>query len=64
VMVLFFEWIEQHLRITAFFGTSEKAVKSPIWIAVSVYGLIVILKRRLSNGTDGRWIRTDRTKSD
>ena len=36
---LFFKWIKQHLRIKAFFGTSENAVKSQIWIAVSVYGL-------------------------
>src|SRR5207302_6082700 len=37
---LFFKWIKQHLRITAFFGTSENAVKSQIWIAVSVYVLV------------------------
>ena len=45
---LFFRWIKQHLRIKAFFGTSENAVKSQIWIAVSVYVLIAIIKKRLS----------------
>ena len=44
---LFFKWVKQHLRIKAFFGTSENAVKSQIWIAVSVYVLIAILKKRL-----------------
>ncbi len=44
---LFFRWIKQHLRITRFFGTSENAVKTQIWIAVSVYGLIAILRKRL-----------------
>ena len=44
---LFFKWIKQHLRIKAFFGTSENAVKSQIWIAVSVYVLIAIIKKRL-----------------
>lgn len=44
---LFFKWIKQHLRIKAFFGTSENAVKSQIWIAVSVYVLIAIVKKRL-----------------
>jgi len=43
---LFFTWIKQHLRIKAFFGTSENAVKSQIWIAVSVYGLVAIVKKR------------------
>jgi hypothetical protein len=43
---LFFKWIKQHLRIRAFFGTSENAVKSQIWIAVSVYVLIAIVKKR------------------
>src|SRR6266852_5508820 len=41
---LFFKWIKQHLRIKAFFGTTENAVKSQIWIAVSVYVLIAIVK--------------------
>lgn len=45
---LFFRWIKQHLRIKTFFGTSENAVKSQIWIAVSVYVLIAIIKKRLS----------------
>jgi len=45
---LFFKWIKQHLRIKAFFGTSENAVKSQIWIAVSVYVLIAIVKKRLA----------------
>jgi len=44
---LFFKWIKQHLRIKAFFGTSENAVKSQIWIAVSVYVLVAIIKKRL-----------------
>ena len=44
---LFFKWIKQHLRIKTFFGTSENAVKSQIWIAVSVYVLIAIIKKRL-----------------
>jgi IS4 transposase len=45
--VLFFKWIKQHLRIKAFFGTSENAVKTQIWIAVSVYVLVAIVKKRL-----------------
>jgi hypothetical protein len=45
---LFFKWIKQHLRIKAFFGTSENAVKSQIWIAVSVYVLIAIVKKRIN----------------
>ena len=44
---LFFRWIKQHLRIKAFFGTSENAVKTQIWIAVSVYVLVAIVRRRL-----------------
>ena len=44
---LFFKWIKQHLRIKSFYGTSENAVKSQIWIAVSVYVLIAIIKKRL-----------------
>ena len=44
---LFFKWIKQHLRIKAFFGTSENAVKTQIWIAVSIYVLIAIIKKRL-----------------
>jgi hypothetical protein len=45
---LFFKWIKQHLRIKAFYGTSENAVKSQIWIAVSAYVLVAIVKKRLS----------------
>jgi len=44
---LFFKWIKQHLRIKAFYGTSENAVKSQVWIAVSVYVLVAIIKKRL-----------------
>ena len=44
---LFFKWIKQHLRIKAFFGTSENAVKTQIWIAVSVYVIITIMKQCL-----------------
>ena len=44
---LFFKWIKQHLRIKAFFGTSENAVKAQLWIAVSVYVLVAIVKKRL-----------------
>ena len=44
---LFFKWIMQHLRIKSFFGTSENAVKSQIWIAVSVYVIIAIIRKRL-----------------
>jgi hypothetical protein len=44
---LFFKWIKRHLRIKAFFGTSENAVKSQIWIAVSAYVLVAIVKKRL-----------------
>lgn len=45
---MIFKWIKQHLRIKAFFGTSENAVKSQIWIAVSVYVLVAIVKKRLN----------------
>ena len=45
---LFFKWIKQHLRIKAFYGTSENAVKSQIWIAVSAYVLVAIVKKRLN----------------
>ena len=44
---LFFKWIKQHLRIKAFFGTSENAVKTQVWIAVTVYVLVAIIKKRL-----------------
>jgi len=45
---LFFKWIKQHLRIKAFFGTSENAVKTQIWIAISMYVLVAIIKKRLN----------------
>ena len=45
---LFFKWIKQHLRIKQFYGTSDNAVKTQIWIAVSVYVLVAIVKRRLA----------------
>jgi IS4 transposase len=44
---LFFKWIKQHLRIKAFYGTSENAVKTQIWIAISVYVLVAMLKKQL-----------------
>ena len=43
-----FKWIKQHLRIKAFFGTTENAVKTQIWIAISVYVLVAIIKKRLN----------------
>lgn len=45
---LFFKWIKQHLRIKAFYGTSMNAVKTQIWIAISVYVLVAIVKKRLN----------------
>jgi hypothetical protein len=45
---LFFKWIKQHLRIKAFYGTSENAVKTQIWIAVSIYVLVAIVRKRLA----------------
>jgi hypothetical protein len=45
---LFFRWIKQHLRIKAFYGTSENAVKTQVWIAISVYVLVAIAKNRLN----------------
>jgi hypothetical protein len=45
---LFFKWIKQHLRIKRFFGTSETAVKTQIWIAISVYLIVAIIKKRLN----------------
>ncbi len=44
---LFFKWIKQHLRIKAFYGTSENAVKTQIWIAVCVYTLVAIVRKEL-----------------
>ena len=46
---LFFKWIKQHLRIKAFFGTSENAVKTQVWIAISTYVLVAIVKKRLKS---------------
>ena len=45
---LFFRWIKQHLRIKAFYGTSENAVKTQIWVALSVYVLVAIVRKRLA----------------
>jgi len=45
---LFFKWIKQHLRIKAFYGTTENAVKTQVWIAISVYVLVAIVKRELN----------------
>jgi len=45
---LFFRWIKQHLRIKSFFGTSENAVKTQIWVAISVYVLVAIVKKKLN----------------
>jgi len=44
---LFFKWIKQHLRIKAFYGTSENAIKTQIWIAISIYVLVAIVKKEL-----------------
>ena len=44
---LFFKWIKQNLRIKSFYGTSENAVKTQVWIAVSVYVLVAIMKKQL-----------------
>ena len=44
---LFFKWIKQHLRIKRFFGNTENAVKTQVWIAISVYLLVAIVKKRL-----------------
>ena len=44
---LFFKWIKQHLRIKAFYGTSDNAVKTQVWIAISVYVLVAIIKKEL-----------------
>jgi IS4 transposase len=45
---LFFKWIKQHLRIKAFYGNSENAVKTQIWIAIAIYVLVAIVKKRLA----------------
>ncbi|MBC8199374.1 MAG: transposase [Desulfobacterales bacterium] len=44
---IFFKWIKQHLRIKAFYGTTENAVKTQIWIAIAVYVLVAIMKKRM-----------------
>jgi len=44
---LFFKWIKQHLRIKAFYGTSANAVRTQVWIAVSVYALVAIVRKEL-----------------
>jgi IS4 transposase len=49
---LFFRWIKQHLRIKSFFGTSANAVRTQIWIAISVYVLVAIAKKRLQIDRD------------
>ena len=46
-VVQLFKWVKQHLRIKAFFGTSANAVKTHIWIAISLYVLVAIIKKRL-----------------
>ena len=46
---LFFKWIKQHLRIKSFYGNSDNAVKTQVWIAVSVYVLVAILKKELGS---------------
>jgi len=45
---LFFRWIKQHLRIKSFYGRTENAVKTQVWIAISVYVLVAIIKKRLN----------------
>jgi IS4 transposase len=50
---LFFKWIKQHLRIKAFYGTSENAVKTQVWIAISVYVLVSIIKKQLNTDFRG-----------
>jgi len=45
---LFFKWIKRHLRIKRFYGTTENAVKTQIWIAITVYVLVAIVKKRLN----------------
>ena len=49
---LFFKWIKHHLRIKSFFGTSENAVETQIWIAVTVYVVVAVLKKRLGISAD------------
>ena len=47
-MELFFKWIKQHLRIKAFYGTTDNAVKTQIWVAISMYVLVAIVKKELN----------------
>jgi hypothetical protein len=47
---LFFKWIKQHLRIKHFYGTSDNAVKTQIWISICVYVLVAIVKKQLNSG--------------
>ena len=56
---LFFKWIKQHLRIKAFYGTSENAVKTQIWIAISVYVLVAIVKKTIKVGCKPLHYSTD-----
>ena len=49
---MLFRWIKQHLRVKAFYGTSENAVKTQIWIAVSTYVLVAIMRKRLGLEAD------------
>ena len=46
---MFFKWIKQHLRIKHFYGTSDNAVKTQIWISICVYGLVAIVKKQLES---------------
>ncbi len=48
-MELFFKWIKQPLRIKRFFGTSENAVKTQVWIAIAIYVLVAIIKKRMNS---------------
>jgi hypothetical protein len=49
---LFFKWIKQHLRIKSFFGTSDNSVKTQVWIAITVYVLVAVVKKRLGLKSD------------
>ena len=56
---LFFKWIKQHLRIKAFYGTTKNAVKTQVWIAISVYVLVAIVKRTPDAGSEPLHNSTD-----
>ena len=56
---LFFKWIKQHLRIKRFYGTSENAVRTQIWIAISVYVLVAIIKEETSSERVPAYAATD-----